>query len=100
MTLPTPGNTETPDTDTSVCSTCGEPSSFVDNRPGANPVGYCAMHLPTDLQLAAASGHLQVSDEGLQPQGDAELPELSAEDETQLDAEAAAERVDKAARRR
>lgn len=96
MTLPDPQIEAPAELDTALCSTCGEPSSFVDNRPGANAVGYCAKDLPGTLQEMAANGQLEVNnDEALQ-----QLAPPTPEQELADDAEAAQDKVDRAARRR
>lgn len=99
MTLPDPYVTEDNEVDTTLCSTCGQPSSFVDNRPGANPVGYCAADLPPTLQQAAASGHLAVADDELQKTGDEELVPTE-EQKQQAASEKSVEKVAKAASKR
>ena len=97
MTLPDPNTDQAREFDTGLCSTCGEPASFVDDRPGVNPVGYCANDLPDALRPLAAAGQLSVA-EGA-PESEEPL-ELTDEEETDEAVEKAADKVDRAARKR
>lgn len=102
MTLPDPG-TDTREFDPKLCSTCGEPSSFIDDRPGANPVGYCSADLPPSLQQLAAAGQLSLANEnkGEEPPAVELQPteELLA-DQVDEAAEKASAKVQKAASKR
>lgn len=47
--------------DLSLCGICGAQAEFTEADPGANPVSYCARHLPTHLQTRAAAGQLPLA---------------------------------------
>ena len=100
MTLPNPYSTEPDEVDTTLCATCGQPSSFVDARPGANPVGYCAADLPPQLSQVVASGDIQATGAPSDGEDVVEAPEPTPEQELDDAAEKASTKVAKAATRR
>lgn len=55
-----------------TCVVCGGQVAFVDDRPGANPVGWCNVCFPAELhamatQLAVGQRPLPVTPDGPQP---------------------------------
>lgn len=54
--------TQPDENDLSTCAICGEPAQFTEADPGANPVSYCARHLPEHLRARAEAGQLPLQD--------------------------------------